>query len=262
LSDLGTKYSRFWPRAFTLIEVLVVVAIIALLVAILLPSLGRARAQAKRIACFANMQQIFVAYTQYKDDNRDRIPDYAVVGNWRFRRAPGMKDPTSPTSLQETFGINALLAGVRPVESGNVIVKKKYLNGYSDVWRCPSAPSWMSARYHNTYAYSLLSKLGDIGLPTDVYSKLMTRRITSAAGKLSFVLARHMAILQDNDKYDAGLCGWMGSSSWTSAYKLNPEPGPPHKYKGTLYSGTDDTGLNVLYLDGHAAKKQNSATGF
>lgn len=52
-------------RAFTLIEVLVVVAIIALLVAILLPSLSKARDQARRLACSSNVHQLMLATNMY-----------------------------------------------------------------------------------------------------------------------------------------------------------------------------------------------------
>src|SRR5438552_9829272 len=55
--------------AFTLIEILVVVAIIALLVAILLPSLGRARAQARMIVCQSNIKQILYAFQMYTVSN-------------------------------------------------------------------------------------------------------------------------------------------------------------------------------------------------
>lgn len=62
------------PPAFTLIEVLVVVAIIALLVAILLPSLAMARAQSRSSVCGSNLRQAGVAVTTYATEYADHIP--------------------------------------------------------------------------------------------------------------------------------------------------------------------------------------------
>ncbi len=59
---------------FTLIELLVVVAIIALLVAILLPSLAKAREQARRGACLANFHQQAVGLSSYSGDFRQVLP--------------------------------------------------------------------------------------------------------------------------------------------------------------------------------------------
>ena len=61
-------------RAFTLIELLTVVAIIAILAALLLGSLAGSKERAKRIACLSNMRQLNTAVLMYADDNRENLP--------------------------------------------------------------------------------------------------------------------------------------------------------------------------------------------
>ena len=61
-------------KGFTLIELLVVAAIIAVLVAILLPGLGKAREAGRRVACLSNQKQLAVALHEYAVENADRFP--------------------------------------------------------------------------------------------------------------------------------------------------------------------------------------------
>ena len=60
-------------RAFTLIEVLVVCAVVAVLLCLLLPVLGRARTAARRCACQGNLRQIWVAWDLYLTDSDGRF---------------------------------------------------------------------------------------------------------------------------------------------------------------------------------------------
>lgn len=62
-------------KAFTLIEVLVVVSIIALLVSILLPSLSAAREQANVVVCKTRLTELFKGHSFYAHDNRTYFPD-------------------------------------------------------------------------------------------------------------------------------------------------------------------------------------------
>ena len=75
--------------AFTPIVILVVVAILALLMAVLLPSLQQAHTQAKVGVCKANRKQITIAFCQYPAENSEYVP---VVFNYF---ANGMCDPFS-----------------------------------------------------------------------------------------------------------------------------------------------------------------------
>lgn len=66
-------------NAFTLVELLVVIGILAILIALLMPALSRARQSARTLSCSSNMRQIGVMFTMYALDNNGFLPPL----NWK-----------------------------------------------------------------------------------------------------------------------------------------------------------------------------------
>ena len=115
LSHSGVK------RGFTLIELLVVISIIALLLAILMPSLRRARESAYYAVCSANLKQFHLGFMFYANDNNDQT-------------IPG---------LEWTTGLGKVIPKVKPSVcpySREVMDTRKVIDSYFNSpksWKCP-----------------------------------------------------------------------------------------------------------------------------
>jgi prepilin-type N-terminal cleavage/methylation domain-containing protein len=122
-------------RAFTLIELLIVIAIIAILAAILLPVLRMAQEKAVRTQCMNNMHQLGVAIAMYAQDNHDFLPWI----NWGAKGPPGWcyHDPLPPQWSQALLNLKGMAAfGKTNVIAMGSGVLYQYLQNYK-VYQCP-----------------------------------------------------------------------------------------------------------------------------
>jgi prepilin-type N-terminal cleavage/methylation domain-containing protein len=122
--------------AFTLVELLVVIAIIVALISLLLPALSKAREQANRIACLSNLRQLASAATDYANNNRGYYaPGFSQANGYSYYPPPGnfWYDPGEiPLGLYEAEGFGNPLTAAQG-NTGTV-------SPFSKAWQCPSNP--------------------------------------------------------------------------------------------------------------------------
>jgi prepilin-type N-terminal cleavage/methylation domain-containing protein len=101
--------------AFTLVELLVVIGIIAVLISILLPTLSKARSSANKAACLSNQRQLATALLIYAQQNKGFIPPAPNWANqslmWEAYFDPAVFGPRrDPETIDNWFGLGFLFA--------------------------------------------------------------------------------------------------------------------------------------------------------
>ena len=118
-------------RAFTLVELLVVITIIAILAGLLLPALTRAKSKAHQISCLNNYRQLQICWQMYCDDNQDTLPANEAI-NVTYDR----------TAL--SVGANSWLQGNAWTDTSLTNIQRGVLFHYNqsvNTYKCPADTS-------------------------------------------------------------------------------------------------------------------------
>jgi prepilin-type N-terminal cleavage/methylation domain-containing protein/prepilin-type processing-associated H-X9-DG protein len=149
--------------AFTLVEVLVVIAVVAILASLLLPAMNRARLLSHGIACINNTRQLALAWHLYADDHGDRLP-YNLGGD-ATRKTVALK-----TNLN---WVNNILSWELDEDNTNTHSLTAsglgpYANRNAAIYRCPSDTALSDIQRRAGWttrvrSYSMNAMVGDAG---------------------------------------------------------------------------------------------------
>jgi prepilin-type N-terminal cleavage/methylation domain-containing protein len=179
--------NRAINRAFTLIELLTVIAIIAVLVAILFPVFSRVREQARQTTCLSNMHEIYVKVSLYAQDYDAYpplllgLPENPDGSRWQ----PGGASPVRATDLKHGFLYPAYVRDIAIFHCPNsgitdqsVIVNASFPTGAGFTGNATYASHGIQAAnpdepipYYAFDTYDVTAALGQMGTYQVVYSR-------------------------------------------------------------------------------------------
>jgi prepilin-type N-terminal cleavage/methylation domain-containing protein/prepilin-type processing-associated H-X9-DG protein len=253
-------------RAFTLVELLVVIGIIALLIAILLPSLNKARMAGQRTLCLSNERQICMAIVQYTIANRGDFPGQGWISNspqqgtydwinWQTYADAGVTPPSGITA-------NSFQAGIAYMGIGPFLGLK---TTNTKVMICPTDPDFQDRTdqllsNHYPFSYQINWAMGSNPNPsvTGTGGPLYRQKITQLVGTAEQVL-----LIEADERYDtdgqSAISQKMGiSASWCNlmadrhdeVYR-NRVDWPNNGQNGDVICNSRGKG-NAGFCDGHA----------
>ena len=263
---------RRTASAFTLVELLVVIGIIALLISILLPTLNRARAKSQEIKCASNLRQIGIGLEFYHQDNGGWLP--AVGQHYNEPDvsapppAPGGVFVTGPGYYPQGYpwSFGALL-GIAP---GGGEIGPQYIQGAIDIdpgtfriknLSCPlTGGQFANAVGGPGYGLNNFGKMNAAGAaiffigassPTDPTRSPATKITTIQEAPRVMLSADAFVNVAGN--FDQSLNMRRTSGSGTVNPYNGSDPALPTITPGRLWSNTGhDGGANYVFVDGHA----------
>ena len=249
------------PPAFTLIKLLVVISIISLLLAILLPALGRARKSVRKVVCLTNVRRLSISMRLYLDASREYFPpdrlrnqsEFIVIGPYRRYR------PRWIWFLSEGMGYV-----INPYKYSTETEFNSALEMDNDYFLCPSLKDQNFARSIRNGAYGL-----------NFQYLANTRTAPSGTGSANYP-NKFSRVRVPNQTIGFGDSRGANIPHGEHAYCMDPPKmaysrgarhfSPKNKAIGPLkYSPADARHLgkaNLSYLDGHAESMQYEDIGY
>jgi prepilin-type N-terminal cleavage/methylation domain-containing protein/prepilin-type processing-associated H-X9-DG protein len=227
-------------RAFTLVELLVVIGIIAVLVAILLPALQSAREKALRVKCGADLHTFAQAVTMYANQNKGRVPMHYGGSNWLWDLPYDSRDWLTdyaklpqeifycPSYTHETKGQWDFCGPPGSTPDNFAII------GYYWLGKRPGYATGPGTFRDNTMTNMLFRNP-----QYDRWIEKVTDK-TERSGPSDLVLMSDIVISKDDTR------------SWANKNFITVYGGYFAGHGTTHRSGDKPLGGNVLFLDGHA----------